>query len=212
MAKKVDADILISRLGTSEKDTYCKKLLQEAPAVRCDWIPVNEALPNEFHTTPGHGLCKVWVTYTYDVGGVTKFRTKEVYYLDKMFTEDGKKPLKNVIAWMYVPGPYTVPEETLGDLVAFNSAEAIIMSYDELSEKISVLANLQHSALNKAGVVHVNNFFILKKAPYIVAECEVEGLEFLEEKYNYEIPLEWIDLFNHKDRLNKAIEDWKKTL
>ena len=212
MAKRVDADILISRLGTSEKDAYCKKLLQEAPAVRCDWIPVNEALPNEFHTTPGHGLCKVWVTYTYDVGGVTKFRTKEVYYLDKMFTEDGKKPLKNVIAWMYVPGPYTVPEETLGDIVAFNSTKAIIMSYKELSKKIYTLANLQHSILGRAGTVRVSNFFESKTKPCIIAECEVMELEELGETYDYEIPLEWIDLFNHKDRLNNAIEDWKKTL
>jgi len=37
-------------------------------------------------------------------------------------------------------------------------------------------------------------------------------LEELGETYDYEIPLEWIDLFNHKDRLNNAIEDWKKTL
>ena len=106
MTKKIDADILISSLGSDEKDEYCKKLLEEAPAIRSDWIPVEEALPNEYHITPGHGLCKVLVTYTCGVGDFIHIRTKDLYYYNNMFTTDGKKPFKNVIAWMYVPDPY----------------------------------------------------------------------------------------------------------
>ena len=106
MTKKIDADILISSLGSDEKDEYCKKLLQKAPVVNCGWIPVEKTLPDEHHTTLGHGLCKVLVTYTYGASDFINVRTKEVYYVNNMFTEDGKKPFKNVIAWMYVPSPY----------------------------------------------------------------------------------------------------------
>ena len=106
MTKKIDADILISSLGSDEKDEYCKKLLQKAPTIKSDWIPVEKALPDEHHTTPGHGLCKVLVTYTCGTGDFISFRTKEIYYFNNMFTEDGKKPFRNVIAWMYVPSPY----------------------------------------------------------------------------------------------------------